>query len=125
MSKKPAFLTIRMQRDMRRDFKRVAELRGVSVSEMINNYARQVIREERANHPKTFSRLPEPLRLVLDAVKSGCYELPDLVTETGLPAGRIKKILDELLSLNLIQQDKRGGKTSQARGAKATLWRPR
>lgn len=95
------------------------------MNEILNQYARRLVAQERRINPALFNRLTPAEEEVLEAVRTGCFEIPHVVEETGLPARQVERILAELVDRGMLRKDKRGGKTAAARGARVDIYVPR
>jgi antitoxin component of RelBE/YafQ-DinJ toxin-antitoxin module len=53
-------INLRVRKDVREDFKIVADLRGASMSSLIHQFMVECIREEKERSPEAFSNLQYP-----------------------------------------------------------------
>lgn len=99
-------------------FRRAVQLTGrVSQSQFLSNAIRQLIREAEAAHGNLLTVLTPDEEEIVRVVRDGAAEFGQIVEETLIAAGKVEKLLTELIDRGILEARKKGGKTEGARGA--------
>ena len=104
-------------------FKRATMLDGApSVSAWLSRAIRRVIREQESKHGDLMSALTQDEQDVIDVIELGAADPEHICAEVMLPSSRVESILADLVSRDLLEIRKQGGKTEAARGARRALY---
>lgn len=104
-------------RQLKRDFRRAAQLRGSSMNGLLVRFMRRVAREEQSKHPAVFDCLTDEEDLIVEAIEEQCHEIPEIADYTGLPADQVSRILSYLVDRRILEMRTKGGRVDRSRGA--------
>jgi len=93
-----------------------------SVSAWLSRAIRRVIREQESKHGDLMSALTQDEQDVIDVIELGAADPEHICAEVMLPSSRVESILADLVSRDLLEIRKQGGKTEAARGARRALY---
>ena len=118
----PPRVVVELPPAIKRDFKRTAQLRGRTITELMHRAIRDMIRAAQAEHPHLFNQLSERDELVIEAIEEGHYRVREIVTYTRQSQELVESLLESLLERGLIICTG-AKKTDAARGACEKLFR--
>lgn len=102
---------------LKNEFKRAAQLRGLSMNGLVAAYMRKVIREERRRHPQTFELLTEDQEVIIEAMEEGNHELQEIAEYCDMPIETARETLDDLIRRKMVVVRPKGGRIDSSRGA--------
>lgn len=103
--------------ELKRQFRRVAQLRGASMNGLVAAYLRRVVREEQRRNPQVFDLLTEAEEVVLEAIEEANHELEQIAEYTGREIEQTRQTLQSLVRRELIEVRARGGRVARSHGA--------
>ncbi len=104
-------------------FRRAVQLTGQgSQAQYLHSVIRKLIREAEAAHGNLLTVLTPDEDEVVRVINDGAAEFGQIVEETLIAAGKVEKLLTELIDRGILEVRKKGGKTEQARGASIKMY---
>lgn len=104
-------------------FRRAVALMGRgSQSQFLAASIRRLIQEAEQQHGNLLTVLTPDEEDVVRAVADGAAELQQIIEETLIAAGKVEKLLTELIGRGILEARKKGGKTEGARGATIKMY---
>ncbi len=115
---------INLPRDLDRKLKRALQVLGAgSRSQWLYVQVLRAIRDAEQQHELPISEiLTDEERFIGELIFEGCYEIQDLITESHMTVDNVRRILQQMVTADLVEVRKQGGKTDQARGASKSLY---
>jgi len=115
---------VNLPRDLDRKLKRALQVLGAgSRSQWLYVQVLRAIRDAEQQHELPISEiLTDEERFIGELIFEGCYEIQDLITESHMTVDNVRRILQQMVTADLVEVRKQGGKTDQARGASKSLY---
>jgi predicted transcriptional regulator len=115
---------VNLPRDLDRKLKRALQVLGAgSRSQWLYVQVLRAIRDAEQQHELPISEiLTDEERFIGELIFEGCYEIQDLITESHMTVDNVRRILQQMVTSELVEVRKQGGKTDQARGASKILY---
>jgi predicted transcriptional regulator len=115
---------VNLPRDLDRKLKRALQVLGAgSRSQWLYVQVLRAIRDAEQQHELPISEiLTDEERFIGELIFEGCYEIQDLITESHMTVDNVRRILQQMVTAELVEVRKQGGKTDQARGASKSLY---
>lgn len=103
---------------LQRKFGRAVALMGQgSQSQFLSSAIRKLILDAEARHGNLLTVLTPDENDVVRVIHDGAAEFQQIVEETLIAAGKVEKLLNDLIERGILVVRKKGGKTEGARGA--------
>jgi hypothetical protein len=104
-------------------FRRAVILAGApSVSAWLSRSVNRLIREMESKYGDILNALTQDEADILEVIESGANDPEHIAAETMLPPSKLEPILADLISRNILELRRQGGKTEAARGARRPLY---
>jgi hypothetical protein len=115
---------VNLPRDLDRKLKRALQVLGAgSRSQWLYIQVLRAIRDAEQKHELPINQiLTDEERFLGELIFEGCYEIQDLITESHMKVENVRRILQQMVTADLVEVRKQGGKTDQARGASKSLY---
>lgn len=115
---------VNLPRDLDRKLKRALQVLGAgSRSQWLYVQVLRAIRDAEQQHELPISEiLTDEERFIGELIFEGCYEIQDLIKESHMTVDNVRRILQQMVTADLVEVRKQGGKTDQARGASKSLY---